>query len=109
MRNDHMKSLQQRLQEAHNQLANCKETSQIRAEDLQAENKKLAEELEAAKKSITEKDELLRKASEEKLEQEGHTPMQPVAVMSSRQQMLGGQASDSLTTPELLHDRIPRN
>ena len=51
----------------------------------------------------------MRKASEEKLEQEVHTPMQPVAVMSSRQQMLGGQASDSLTTPELLHDRIPRN
>jgi len=102
MRNDHMKSLQQRLQEAHNQLANCKETSQIRAEDLQAENKKLAEELEAARKSITEKDELLRKASEEKLEQEDSQELissanaQKIASLEAENARLQGKVDEGL-------------
>ena len=93
-RNEHLTSYQQRLQEAHNQLANHKEVSQVRYEDLQEEVNKLKTDLEAASKAIEEKDGLLKKGSEEVQEMEATLvatsfPFVPMLTSSAHLQLDG--------------------
>ena len=97
-----MKSLQQRLQSAQP----ARHCAPDPSEDLQAENKKLPEGLRRPKRASREKDELLRKPLR-KVEQEV-TPLATRCCDVIEAANARWQASDSLTTPELLHDRIPR-